>query len=78
MPPSDCSVSVIMTEIRPKELYLDSKWDTCVDLTLRRFVYSSLAAAAGGLLLLRKSESAQLRCASMRRNLKTETENQNE
>ncbi|KAJ8769917.1 hypothetical protein K2173_008999 [Erythroxylum novogranatense] len=31
----------------------NAKWDACLDLTLRRFVYSSLAGALGGLLLFR-------------------------
>ncbi|KAK4794562.1 hypothetical protein SAY86_012556 [Trapa natans] len=30
-----------------------AKWDECVDLSVRRFVYSSLAGAFGGLLLFR-------------------------
>lgn len=29
---------------------LDAKWDACLDLTVRRFVYSSLAGTFGGLL----------------------------
>lgn len=32
---------------------LNAKWDACLDLTLRRFVYSSLAGAFGGLLFFR-------------------------
>ncbi|XP_058070100.1 MICOS complex subunit MIC10-like isoform X2 [Magnolia sinica] len=36
------------------QLYdLNAKWDTCFDLTIRRFVYSSLSGAFGGLLLFR-------------------------
>ncbi|XP_041022799.1 uncharacterized protein LOC121263789 [Juglans microcarpa x Juglans regia] len=40
-------------EILPPKFDLDAKWDACLDLTLRRFVYSSLAGAFGGLLLFR-------------------------
>ncbi|XXG63833.1 hypothetical protein AAC387_Pa05g1933 [Persea americana] len=32
---------------------LNAKWDACIDLTLRRFAYSSLAGAFGGLLFFR-------------------------
>uniref|UniRef100_A0A9I9DQ38 MICOS complex subunit MIC10 n=2 Tax=Cucumis melo TaxID=3656 RepID=A0A9I9DQ38_CUCME len=32
---------------------LNAKWDACLDLTLRRFVYSSFAGAFGGLLFFR-------------------------
>uniref|UniRef100_A0A2P2MLC6 Uncharacterized protein MANES_02G223200 n=1 Tax=Rhizophora mucronata TaxID=61149 RepID=A0A2P2MLC6_RHIMU len=32
---------------------VNAKWDACIDLTLRRLVYSSLAGAFGGLLLFR-------------------------
>ncbi|KAE8649022.1 uncharacterized protein LOC101210763 isoform X2 [Cucumis sativus] len=32
---------------------LSAKWDACLDLTLRRFVYSSFAGAFGGLLFFR-------------------------
>ncbi|CAA7400450.1 unnamed protein product [Spirodela intermedia] len=32
---------------------LDAKWDACLDLSLRRFVYSTAAGAFGGLLLFR-------------------------
>ncbi|GLJ18503.1 hypothetical protein SUGI_0328660 [Cryptomeria japonica] len=32
---------------------LDAKWDTCLDITLRRFVYSSLAGACSALFLFR-------------------------
>ncbi|MQM02854.1 hypothetical protein Taro_035626 [Colocasia esculenta] len=37
----------------PPQYDLDAKWDACLDLSLRRFVYSSLAGAFGGLLLFR-------------------------
>ncbi|XP_062163978.1 MICOS complex subunit MIC10 isoform X3 [Alnus glutinosa] len=40
-------------EIVPPKYDLDAKWDACLDLTLRRFVYSSLAGGFGGLLLFR-------------------------
>lgn len=36
-----------------KDYDLDAKWDACLDLSLRRFVYSSLAGAFSGLLLFR-------------------------
>lgn len=36
-----------------KEYDLDAKWDACLDLSLRRFVYSSVAGAFTGLLLFR-------------------------
>ncbi|GMI96502.1 hypothetical protein HRI_003319500 [Hibiscus trionum] len=29
---------------------MNTKWDACIDLSLRRFVYSSLACAFGGLI----------------------------
>ncbi|KAF5194452.1 Micos complex subunit mic10-like protein [Thalictrum thalictroides] len=35
------------------EYDLDAKWDECLDLTLRRSCYSSLAGAFTGLLLFR-------------------------
>ena len=44
---------------RPAEYYIDEKWDKCIDLTLRRVTYSSLAAGAVALVLL--SELAYLR-----------------
>ncbi|XP_043708064.1 MICOS complex subunit Mic10-like isoform X2 [Telopea speciosissima] len=37
----------------PPQFNLDAKWDSCLDLTLRRVVYSSLAGALSGLLLFR-------------------------
>ncbi|XP_057505403.1 uncharacterized protein LOC130788660 isoform X3 [Actinidia eriantha] len=37
----------------PPKLDLDAKWDTCLDLGVRRFVYSSFACAFSGLLLFR-------------------------
>ena len=37
-----------------KEYNLDAKWDACLDLSLRRFVYSSLTGAFTGLLLFRQ------------------------
>ncbi|KAL2893500.1 MICOS complex subunit MIC10 [Bienertia sinuspersici] len=36
-----------------KDYNLDEKWDACLDLSLRRFVYSSVAGAFTGLLLFR-------------------------
>ncbi|XP_031390600.1 uncharacterized protein LOC116203076 isoform X1 [Punica granatum] len=44
-------------EIIPPKYDLDAKWDECVDLTVRRFVYTSLAGAFGGLLLFRSPVS---------------------
>ncbi|KAL4183974.1 hypothetical protein AMTRI_Chr11g101050 [Amborella trichopoda] len=35
------------------QLDIVSKWDECIDLTLRRFVYSSFAGAFAGLLFFR-------------------------
>ncbi|KAM1078235.1 hypothetical protein ACFX19_025931 [Malus domestica] len=32
---------------------VNAKWDACLDLTVRRFVYFSLGGACGGLLLFR-------------------------
>ncbi|XP_030468100.1 MICOS complex subunit MIC10 [Syzygium oleosum] len=40
-------------EIVPAKYDVDAKWDACVDLTVRRSFYSSLAGAFGGLLLFR-------------------------
>lgn len=37
------------------EYDLDAKWDACLDLSLRRIVYSSLAGALGSLVFFRKS-----------------------
>ncbi|KMT20171.1 hypothetical protein BVRB_1g001810 [Beta vulgaris subsp. vulgaris] len=36
-----------------KEYDWDAKWDACLDLSLRRLVYSSVAGAFTGLLLFR-------------------------
>eukprot|EP00244_Chara_vulgaris_P000585 TRINITY_DN1098_c0_g1_i2.p2 TRINITY_DN1098_c0_g1~~TRINITY_DN1098_c0_g1_i2.p2 ORF type:complete len:123 (+),score=9.53 TRINITY_DN1098_c0_g1_i2:298-666(+) len=41
------------TNVRPKELLVDEKWDRCLDLVLHRSVYGSLAGIAGALLLFR-------------------------
>ncbi|KAG6592399.1 hypothetical protein SDJN03_14745, partial [Cucurbita argyrosperma subsp. sororia] len=40
-------------DVVPPPHDLNAKWDACLDLTLRRFVYSSLAGAFGGLLFFR-------------------------
>ncbi|KAI3931762.1 hypothetical protein MKW98_012172 [Papaver atlanticum] len=40
-------------QIPPSKYDLDAKWDACLDLTVRRTVYSSLAGAFGGLLFFR-------------------------
>ncbi|XP_040942003.1 uncharacterized protein LOC108464592 isoform X2 [Gossypium arboreum] len=37
-------------ELTPSKYDMNAKWDACIDLTLRRFVYASLAGAFGGLL----------------------------
>ena len=37
---------------RPVEYYIDEKWDKCIDLTLRRVTYSTLAAGAVALVVL--------------------------
>ena len=34
---------------------VNAKWDACLDLSVRRVVYSSLAGAFGGLLLFSQS-----------------------
>ncbi|KAK7289704.1 hypothetical protein RIF29_03557 [Crotalaria pallida] len=40
-------------EIIPRHYDLNAKTDACLDLTVRRFVYSSFAGAFGGLLFFR-------------------------
>ncbi|GLU16336.1 hypothetical protein SLE2022_327740 [Rubroshorea leprosula] len=40
-------------ELLPAKYDVNAKWDACLDLTVRRFVYSSLAGTFGGLLLFR-------------------------
>ncbi|XVF30113.1 hypothetical protein REPUB_Repub16aG0028900 [Reevesia pubescens] len=40
-------------ELVPAKYDVNAKWDACLDLTVRRFVYSSLAGAFGGLLFFR-------------------------
>ncbi|KAF7069191.1 hypothetical protein CFC21_074855 [Triticum aestivum] len=37
----------------PPRYDLDAKWDACLDLSIRRVAYSSLAGAFGGLILFR-------------------------
>lgn len=37
----------------PPQYDLNAKWDACLDLGVRRFVYSSLGGAFAGLLLFR-------------------------
>ncbi|EPS58865.1 hypothetical protein M569_15947, partial [Genlisea aurea] len=37
----------------PHKYDLNAKWDACLDLGIRRFVYSSFAGAFTGLLLFR-------------------------
>lgn len=36
---------------RPKELYIDEKWDKCIDISLRRVVYGTLTGGVLALLL---------------------------
>lgn len=38
----------------PEEYDLNAKWDACIDLSLRRFVYSSFAGGIAGILLFRE------------------------
>ncbi|OMP01065.1 hypothetical protein CCACVL1_03174 [Corchorus capsularis] len=40
-------------EMVPEKYDVNAKWDACLDLTVRRVVYSSLAGAFGGLLFFR-------------------------
>nr|VDD64226.1 unnamed protein product [Brassica oleracea] len=40
-------------ETVPPEYDVNAKWDACIDLTTRRFVYSSLGGAFAGLLFFR-------------------------
>ena len=47
---------------RPAEYYIDEKWDKCIDLTLRRVTYSSLAAGAVAIVLLSKFVYGSLYC----------------
>ncbi|XP_068655343.1 MICOS complex subunit MIC10-like [Aristolochia californica] len=37
----------------PPRYDINAKWDACLDLSIRRVVYSSLAGAAGGLVFFR-------------------------
>ncbi|KAF3445410.1 hypothetical protein FNV43_RR10586 [Rhamnella rubrinervis] len=37
----------------PPQYDVNAKWDACLDLTVRRFVYASLGGAFGGLLFFR-------------------------
>lgn len=48
------------SERRPVEYYIDEKWDKCIDLTLRRVTYSSLAAGAVALVALSRLWSYQV------------------
>ncbi|OAY81097.1 MICOS complex subunit MIC10-like isoform X1 [Ananas comosus] len=41
------------TKTIPARYDLDAKWDACLDLSIRRVVYSSLAGAFTGLLFFR-------------------------
>ncbi|KAG6390250.1 hypothetical protein SASPL_147982 [Salvia splendens] len=42
----------------PEKYDLNAKWDACVDLSVRRFVYSSFAGGFAGLLLFPMSNVA--------------------
>lgn len=44
-------------QIVPPKYDVNAKWDACLDLTVRRFVYSSLAGAFSGLLFFSESPS---------------------
>ncbi|XP_039041844.1 MICOS complex subunit MIC10-like isoform X2 [Hibiscus syriacus] len=37
----------------PEKYDINAKWDACLDLAVRRFVYSSFAGAVSGLLLFK-------------------------
>ncbi|KAJ4964136.1 hypothetical protein NE237_024075 [Protea cynaroides] len=37
----------------PPQYNLDAKWDACLDIAVRRVVYSSMSGALGGLLFFR-------------------------
>lgn len=37
----------------PSQMQIDEQYDLCIDLTLRRFVYGSLAGLASALLMFR-------------------------
>jgi len=45
-----CPTTMPDKQIIPPPHDLDAKWDACLDLTVRRFVYSSTAGAFAGLL----------------------------
>lgn len=47
---------------RPAEYYIDEKWDKCIDVTLRRVTYSTLAAGAVAIVLLSKFAYGSLYC----------------
>ena len=47
-------------ELIPAKYDVNAKWDACLDLTVRRFVYSSLAGAFGGLLFFSLSLFPQI------------------
>ncbi len=40
---------------RPKELYIDEKWDHAIDLALRRGFYGGVVGVAAAMLLFRAS-----------------------
>ncbi|KAE8733461.1 Detected protein of unknown function [Hibiscus syriacus] len=40
-------------ELTASKYDMNDKWDACIDLGLRRFVYSSLTGAFGGLIFFR-------------------------
>lgn len=47
-----------MAEPPKAEVYLDTKWDKCIDVTIRKVAYGTLAGAAAALLLFRGSGRA--------------------
>lgn len=57
------SAQQLQSHRRPAEYYIDEKWDRCIDLTLRRVTYSSLAAGAIALVFL--SEYVHVRLHSI-------------
>lgn len=52
-------------EIMPPQYDVNAKMDACIDLTVRRFVYSTLGGAIGGLLLFSQSSLSFFTSASV-------------
>ncbi|CAD5316982.1 unnamed protein product [Arabidopsis thaliana] len=57
----------------PPEYDVNAKWDACLDLTVRRFVYSSLGGAFAGLLFFRSPVTRWASIALAPKNNITET-----